>query len=155
MSRRRGRPHGAAVSALNTTLRRPDLTVLGNGIRSLPPGQWQDRMFFVGVADTDLRRHTGGEFPATLRPHMATHPVFVLQARPAGHLVCPCSSRGNRNANWYIRKGCCLEMTGHIMDRDSFIIERCVFTLPLDSRFSRKLRFQGIVPENCIQGGRP
>ncbi len=151
---RRGRP-GPAVAALSRTLRRPDLRVLGDAIRSLPPAQWQDRMFFKGVADTDLRHHTGGRFPATLRPGMASHPLFVLRARPSGHLVCPCSSRGNRNHNWYIRKGCCLEMTEYVMDRDSFVIAHCSFTLPLDSRFSKKLKFLGIVPEDCIRGGRP
>ncbi|MFP7756024.1 hypothetical protein ACLG6S_15485 [Thermodesulfobacteriota bacterium B35] len=155
MAGRRRRTHGAAVSALNRTLRRPDLSILGNGIRHLPPAQWQDRMFFQGVDDTDLRHHTRDRFPATLRPHMDTHPVFVLQARPEGHFICPCSSRGDRNTDWYIRKGCCLEMTGHVMGRDSFLIYRCAFTLPLDSRFSRKLRFRGIVPENCVCGGRP
>ena len=153
MSRKK-RQISPAVAALNQVLRQPDLSILGNAIKTLPPVQWQERMFFMGVPDTDLRTHTRGVFPATLRPDMDTHPVFVLRVQPAGHLLCPCSSRGNKHKSRYIRKGCRLEMGNHVMDRDSFLVENVVFTLPLDSRFSRRLSFRGKVPENCLKGGR-
>ncbi|MEA2114068.1 MAG: hypothetical protein U9P36_01640 [Thermodesulfobacteriota bacterium] len=152
MSKRRKKT--PSVSALNQVLRQPDLSILGDSIKSLPPAQWKERMFFMGVPDTDLRMQTGGKFPATLRQHIDTHPVFVLRSRPSGHLLCPCTSRGNRRNSWYIAKGCRLEMRDYVMDRDSFLVESHVFTLPLDSRFSRKLSFKGVVPENCIKGGR-
>jgi hypothetical protein len=143
------------VTELNQTLRRqPDLNILGDAIKNLPPDQWKNRMFFMGVPDMDLRQHTGGKFPATLRPDKDTHPVFVLRCRPTGHLLCPCTSKRDRK-RWYIARGCRLEMTGHIMDRDSFLVENFSFTLPLDSRFSRKLLFRGRVPESCIRGGSP
>ena len=45
-------------------------------------------------------------------------------------------------------------MRNHVMDRDSFLVESHVFTLPMDSRFSRKLLFKGVVPKSCIKGGR-
>jgi len=140
---------------LNRVLRRPDLRVLGDSISRLPPVQWKERMFFMGVPDSDLRNRTDGKFPATLRKQMDTHPVLVLRCRPGGHLLCPCSSRGNKDRAWYIEKGCQLEMSNYVMDRDSFLVDSHVFTLPLDSRFSRKLFFKGIVPESCIKGGRP
>ncbi len=84
------------VSTLNQILRQPDLSLLGNAIKSLSPAQWQTRMFFMGVPDTDLRQHTGGKFPASLRPDMETHPIFVLRTQAAGHLLCPCTSKGNK-----------------------------------------------------------
>ena len=142
------------VSALNQVLRQPDLSILGNSVKSLPPAQWKERMLFMGVPDADLRQHTGGKFPATLRPNMDTHPVFVLQTRPSGHLLCPCTSKGNKRNTWYIAQGCCLEMHSYEMKKDCFLVDSHVFTLPLDSRFSRKLFFKGVVPESCIKGGR-
>ncbi len=141
------------VAQLNQALRRPDLDLLGGAIRSLPPSLWQERMFFMGVPDTDLRRYTGN-FPATLRQEKDTHPVFVLDHHPAGNLLCPCSSRGNPRTMRYIRKGCRLDLADHVMDRDSFLVETFIFTMPLDSRFSRRLFFKGRVPEECIRGGR-
>ncbi len=141
------------TNELNRILRQPDLSILGNSIATLPPGQWKERMLFMGVPDTDLRKRTAGQFPATLRQHKTTHPILVLRDRPTGHLLCPCSSRGNKQNMWYIAKGCHLEMREYVMDRDSFLIIDHAFTLPLDSRFSRKLFFKGIVPESCIKGG--
>jgi hypothetical protein len=151
MSKRREKT--SSVSALNKVVRHPDLSILGNAIKTLPQAQWQSRMFFMGVPDTDLQQYTGGEFPAILRPNMDTHPVFVLRNQPAGHLLCPCSSKGNKRALRYISKGCRLEMRDYVMDRDSFLVEHFVFTLPLDNRFSRKLMFKGLVPKSCITGG--
>jgi len=130
--------------------RRPDLTVLGNSITGLPPVHWKSRMFFCNMADTDFRRHTGS-FPATLRRDKKTHPLFVLRATGTGHLVCPCSSRP-RQPSRFISKGCVLEMGTLVMDRNSYLVEQHSFTLPLDSRFSNKLFFQGRVPRHCIKG---
>lgn len=141
------------ASDLTLYLRQPDLSVLGNSIRSLPPTQWQDHMFFTGVADTELRQHTGS-FPATLHKKQNTHPVFLLQARHNGHLLCPCSSKGHWRKYRFITLGCELEMTSHVMDRDSFLIEQYRFTIPLDHRFQKHLRFCGRVPDSCIRDQR-
>jgi hypothetical protein len=141
------------TSDLIRHLRQPDLSILGNSIRSLPATQWQDHMFFSGVADTELRRHTGS-FPATLRKEKTTHPVFLLKARHTGHLMCPCSSKGKRREFRYIAEGCRLEMTSHTMDLDSFLIEKYRFTIPLDHRFQKHLRFCGRVPVSCIRDQR-
>ncbi|WP_157469896.1 hypothetical protein [Desulfobulbus elongatus] len=110
-------------------------------------------MFFTGVADKELRQCTGS-FPATLRKDKTTHPVFLLQARNTGHLMCPCSSKGDRRKHRYIASGCKLEMTPNVMDRDSFLIEQYRFTVPLDHRFQKYLRFHGQVPDTCIHDER-
>ncbi len=138
-----------AVTTLISELRRPNLEVLGSAISSLPPSQWKARMHFAGAPDTDLRTLTG-TFPATLRKEMDTHPIFVLEIQASGHIVCPCSSRGDPVRQRYIRQGCRLEIKGTVMDRNSYLVESCYFTMPLDMRFSRRLSFQGIVPANCI-----
>jgi len=142
------------ASKLLRHLRRPDLSILGNAIRSLPPAQWQSRMFFRGVPDRELRLYTGNSFPHTLRKNPDTHPVFVLRSASTGHLLCPCSSKGNPRKNRYIIEGCALDMTGQVMDRNSFLIEQYPFTLPLDHRFQRRPHFLGRVPESCIHDQR-
>lgn len=141
------------ASALNRILRQPDLSVLGNAIRSLPPAQWQQHMFFIGVPDTEFRSLTGGAFPATMRKDKTTHPLFVLQCSPFGHLVCPCSSRGNPRRQRFIRRGCRLAMSDWEIHTDSFLVEQYSLTIPLDRRFSRKLIFKGKVPNQCLDGG--
>ena len=133
-------------------IRRPDLSVLGNAIKKLSPMQWQERMFFAGVSDLDLKEWTGG-FPATFRKEQITHPIFILCCRASGHLVCPCSSKGKKRLR-YIRRDCRLEMQDTTTDRDSYLVERFSFTLPLDSRFRSKPIFKGKVPPGCIVDGR-
>ena len=129
----------------------PDLSVLSGCIRKLPPSQWQERMFFTGAPDRSLREKTGS-FPASFRTEKHTHPLFVLRPHSSGHLVCPCSSRGSRYRQRYIRKNCRLELSGKITDRDSFLVEQYSFTLPNDSRLARQLLFMGRVPLTCLAG---
>ena len=140
----------SATADLNQALRRPDLSILGLSITHLPASQWRERMLFMGVPDKDLRRHTEGRFPATLRPNMDTHPVFVLQCRATGHLLCPCTSKKNNKLR-YIQKGCELEPGKHVQKRNTYLVEDCAFTIPLDNRFSRRLFYRGRVPSTCIR----
>jgi hypothetical protein len=130
---------------------KPDLSILGGAIKSLPPRHWKERMLFSGIPDTDLRLHTG-DFPATLRKDRTTHPVYVLKSLAVGHLVCPCSSKQFRKRQRFIKKGCRLEMSSHVTDRNSYLVERYIFTMPMDGRFSRKYRFRGRVPSSCLAG---
>jgi hypothetical protein len=130
-------------------LRAPDLSILGDSIRALPPTLWQQGMLFSGAPDNDLR-HLTGTFPASLHGGDSTHPIFILQTMPSGHLVCPCSSKGQATRFRYIRQGCLLEMNPTQTDIDSYLIESCQFTLPLDQRFSQRLHFRGLVPPDCI-----
>ena len=134
---------------VTSMLRTPDLTILGGSISSLPVVQWTENMLFSGVPDKDLLKLTGS-FPATLRKDKTTHPIFILKTNPVGHYVCPCSSKGNVWEKRFIRSGCHLRMKNEKTDIDSFLVESCSFTLPLDARFSQKLIFRGLVPESCI-----
>lgn len=141
---------------LTALLRTPDLSILGDSISALPVAQWKENMQFFGAPDKDLLE-LSGSFPATLRKDKTTHPIFILQAHPSGHYVCPCSSRGNVREKRCIRAGCQLKMKNNMTRIDSFLVETCSFTMPLDSRFSQKLIFGGLVPESCIvdKRGRP
>lgn len=128
---------------------RPDLHILGGSIKHLPPPQWQERMLFAGVPDSDLKNHTK-HFPATLRADKTTHPVYILTVGLSGHLVCPCSTKSFNRRQRYIKKGCQLEISNRVTDKKSFLVEKYTFTVPLDGRFSRKLLFMGIVPQSCL-----
>lgn len=110
-------------------------------------------MLFFGVPDTNLRSLTGS-FPATLRKDKTTHPIFVLKSHASGNFVCPCSTKGTAEKQRYIRQGCKMTKKNHAMDRNSFLIEACSFTLPMDKRFSGKLLFMGVVPAGCIEDKR-
>lgn len=106
-------------------------------------------MFFYGAPDDDLFGMTGS-FPATRRREKDTHPLFVLKNLSTGHLVCPCSSKGRPRDKRYIRSGCPLELKKDTTSVRSYLVEACCFTLPLDTSFSRKLIFGGLVPSSCI-----
>ncbi len=125
------------------------LNVLGSGVQRLPPAHWQENMLFFGAPDEDLLSKTGS-FPARLRKHARTHPVFVL--RKLGHIgftLCPCTSQRKAGAR-FIRKGCRLEIKATIMDRNSWLLEHYTFNLSHDPNFSRSLFFMGRVPPACI-----
>lgn len=106
-------------------------------------------MFFQGALDKGLREATG-VFPATFRPDRKSHPLYVLdRVGDIGHRVCPCSSR-NWAARRFIREGCVLEITQRITDRNSYLVESCLFNLPLDPELWERLLFMGRVPEACL-----
>jgi len=127
-----------------------DLAVLGAGIKRLPLLRWEPRMLFRGALDRLMKKLTG-DFPHNPRPGKTTHPLFVLKSLPnLAHRVCPCSSKdwGSRRV---IRKGCRLEYTGRVTERDTFLVESCRFNLPMDPAFTDRLAFLGRVPEECIE----
>lgn len=132
-----------------SSMRKPNLSLLGGSITALPKKYWEANMLFLGAPDQDLKELTG-DFPRTFRKDKTTHPVFVIEARSTGHRFCPCSSKGYPFEKRYIRKGCSLKMSKEKMDRDCFLVDSCSFTLPLSMQFGKKLRFMGLVPECCI-----
>lgn len=103
MSGKRQKSPSNPTQTLVQTLRRPDLSILGGSITSLPRAQWCEQMLFFNVPDTDLLAMTGS-FPARLRPEKVTHPIFTLRCHPAGHFVCPCSSTGAPSKQRYMRQ---------------------------------------------------
>ncbi len=124
--------------------------VLGGALQRLSPMYWEERMLFGGAFDRELIKQTSF-FPERQRHPSGTHPIFVLSiAGPMAIQVCPCSSKG-RMAVRFIRPGCCLEITGRVMDRRSYLIEAFRFLLPSDPAFWKPLSFWGKVPETCLE----
>lgn len=125
--------------------------VLG-AVTHLPIRFWKQSMFFSGARDKDLSIFTNGGFPRSTAPQKS-HPVYTLQKLPqnVGFAVCPCSSNRpfNQGVFRYIRKGCKLLHTQHIMDRDSFLIDSIRFNIPRSKAYA--LRFRGEVPDRCIE----
>lgn len=122
--------------------------ILGDTMTKLPVRFWEENMLFSGVSNVWWRKQSGG-FPAT-KYSSGSHPLFVLKSKGnVGFLVCPCSSSGSPSAR-FISKGCKLLSSGNIMDRDSFLVERFAFSLPMNSTFSDQPDFKGKVPETCI-----
>jgi len=130
-----------------------DLAAILGAMSRLPLRYWQERMFFTGARDSELLRLTGSRFPC--KPgHEGTHPVFSLRPLPdgVGFKVCPCSSkRPLRTRSFrFIKKGCRLSHTGHVMDRNSYLVEAVRFSIP--PSVASALFFRGQAPEKCLQG---
>ena len=121
-------------------------------VNRLPLQYWKPNMFFVGAQDKTLSELTQGRFPAK-QSKRKTHPVFSLEQLPfqTGFKVCPCSSRPpfQQNRCHYIKKGCRLKHTDHLMDRNSYLIEQVTFNIPSSVAF--RLRFRGEVPDECVK----
>ena len=125
--------------------------ILGPSILRLPLPFWEANMFFRGARDTKVR-HISGGFPKTLRSHKASHPIFTLQTKnedDLGFRVCPCTSSPFQGR--YIPKGTVLEVTGRVMDKDSYLLEHYHFQVPRDPDFIRDLVYWGTVPDGSIQ----
>jgi hypothetical protein len=133
-------------------LKSVDLEELGSSIRHLPRAQWEERMFFFNALDKQVRLETHGIFPHHIKSATSAHPIFVLKTLGnLAHEVCPCSSKCFSEGMRYIAKGCKLEVTGWIMDRNSYLVEELVFTMPQDHTFRRNLKFKGRVPRTCLR----
>lgn len=123
------------------------MAVLAGAVTKMPVRFWDENMLFSGVENTWWRLKTL-DFPAT-NFASGTHPLFVLQKNGnLGYRICPCSSKGGKSR--YIKNGCILLQTGERMDRNSFLVERFAFSLPLTATISPQPRFLGKVPPSCI-----
>ena len=125
--------------------------VLG-AVTHLPVKFWKPNMFFTGARDADLSDLTNGKFPKKLVSRKS-HPVFSLRKLPQdiGFTVCPCTSSrpyGRDRFRW-IRKGCTLSHTNHVMDRNSFLVEQIRFNILRSVAY--RLRFRGEVPDRCVK----
>ncbi len=124
--------------------------VLGSAVQSVPPHLWEEKMFFMGADDLELKKQTQS-FPGHLHKNSSSHPIYVLKTiSNFAHRLCPCSSK-RQPVSVYIKKGCSLNYTGYIMDRDSYLLEWIEFSLPRQTEFLRGLDYKGIVPEECLQ----
>ncbi len=138
-----------AVERLFRKLKPRDLSVLGRALVRFPPAHWCPNMIFRGAADRELKKFSKS-FPSVLRPGHPTHPIFVLSESSFGHRVCPLSTK-NYSAGRFVAKNCVLEITGEVLDRDSYLVEDCAFLLPEDPVFWKGLRFTGTAPQACIR----
>lgn len=118
----------------------------------IPLKLWRKNFWFSGAEDETLHFLTGGEFPRDIVPGK-THPVLALKTldHGVGCSVCPCSSSKPRGAATFrfIRKGCILRHTGHVMDRNSYLVDRLAFSIP--SSLAYKVHFKGEVPQLCVE----
>lgn len=122
--------------------------VLGEAVQNIGAALWEPGMFFKGAADNDLKELTR-VFPRELNRH-STHPIYILNRNAnLGHVLCPCTSKQQKNAD-YIVQGCKLRYTGHVMDRNSYLLKWLEFRLPRNSSAFEGLYYMGIVPEECI-----
>jgi hypothetical protein len=132
-------------------IRKVDISVLGDSIKGLPVSLWEKNMFLFGAQDTVLFELTNS-FPATFRKDKATHPLFVLYTNQLSRRVCPCTTKGSVFDKRFIEKGCTLDGTKNTMDKRSYLVESCHFTVPLSlkSKDLGGLKYHGKVPESCI-----
>ena len=119
-------------------------------VKNPPFSYWVEKMFFFGGCDRQLRQKTGC-FPATLKKHRSSHPVFLLN-KDSQHAfqACPCTSQPNRKSR-YIKAGCILDKTGVTIHSNSYILKHLSFNLSHDPEFNANLRYMGIVPSECIK----
>jgi hypothetical protein len=123
---------------------------------NLPLKYWRPHFFFTGAPDAILHTLSDGEFPATKSAagfFHQTHPIFARDLLPGavGFKASPCSSRKPYRKERYrhIRAGCRLRYTGHVMDRDSDIVDNIRLNIPPSVAY--RLRFLGEVPKTCVE----
>jgi hypothetical protein len=118
----------------------------------IPLKLWRKNFWFSGAADEILHSLTGGEFSRDIVPGK-THPVLALNTleHGVGCNVCPCSSNKPHGAAYFrfLRKGCILHHTGHVMDRNSYLVDGLAFSIP--SALAYALHFKGEVPQLCVE----
>ena len=134
----------------NTTANNVLALILTSNAR-IPLKYWRRNFWFVGARDEDLHRLTGGRFARDFDPEK-THPIMALRVleHGAGCVVCPCSSKKPFQASTFrfIRQECVLLHTGHVMDRNSYLVESLSFSMPVS--MGGRVAFKGEVPEPCI-----
>jgi len=117
----------------------------------IPLKFWRKNFWFAGARDESLHALTGGEFSRDIVAGK-THPVLALNMleHGVGCSVCPCSSKKPQSAACYrfIRQGCKLSHTGHVMDRNSYLVDGLAFSIP--SSLAYELHFKGEVPQLCV-----
>lgn len=118
----------------------------------LPVAYWPEGGLFVNIRDKAWRHLTNGEFPKTCDREDGTHPGYVMERISNMALrLYACSTKNFVGKGVkYIPAGLKLEMTGHMKDATSYIVERAVVNLPLVRKFSRPPLFLGICPKEKL-----
>ncbi|NWH06446.1 hypothetical protein [Desulfobacter latus] len=120
----------------------------------LPPEAWEPHMFFVRCKDSTLHEFTNGDFQ--ISRENGTHPLFVLSTNQnLKHDCCPCSSKNfNHNASSYIAKGCSLHKALDAIRKDTYILDRLRFPVPVGIEFATwfgGMGCWGVVPVHCVK----
>jgi hypothetical protein len=117
----------------------------------IPLNYWRPDYQFLGLSDQELYQLTRGAFPRKLESK--TRPLHSLEGLPhnIAYKVCPCSSKRpfDMLKARFVREGCRLLHTDHVVDRKSYLIENVTLNIP--SSMYRELRFMGEVPDDCIE----
>jgi hypothetical protein len=117
------------------------------------PMEWEERLFFTEMRDTDISDMTSGEFRAPGKPN-GTHPIFLLQLIGRGVFrFCPCSTKEyNGNRASYIRGTARTTPHGLRVESDSYILHFFPFNLTYSSPLVDRLPLLGRVDESDIVG---
>lgn len=117
------------------------------------PMEWEERLFFTQMRDSDISSMTSGQFPDSKKSY-GTHPVFLLRTLELGVFeFCPCSTKGyNNDKASYIRQNSRTSPHGLRVDKNSYILHFLSFNLTSTSHLTDRMPLLGRVDENDIIG---
>ncbi len=136
------------------------LSSIPKRVRGLPPLKkddrppmeyWRKGWVFKNVQDLIWQNITEGAFPDYVH---TTHPGYVLQEiGDYGIALCPLTTHPKKKQRKrLIPKGKLLDVTGHVMDKDSYLVERAISRLPRCGQiFKRNPSFLGVYPPEKLQ----
>lgn len=117
------------------------------------PLEWEERLFFTEMRNSDLADMTSGQFQDSRKPY-GTHPVFLLRRIEQGAFeFCPCSTKDyNSNKASYIRQNSRTSPNGMRVDKNSYILHFLSFNLTSSCNIVDRMPLLGRVDEDDIIG---
>lgn len=117
------------------------------------PLEWEERLFFTQMKNTDIAEKTSGTFGDSRNPY-GTHPVFLLRMIGKGAFeFCPCSTKEyNSGKASYIRQNSRTAPNGMRVDKNSYILHFLAFNLTSTSHLIDRMPLLGKVDESDIVG---
>jgi len=116
------------------------------------PMEWEERLFFEQMKNSDIVRMTSGKFRSN-NP-CGTHPVYLLKRIERGIFeFCPCSTKDyNKDKASYIRQNSRTAPNGLKVDKNSYILHFLSFSLAGTSHIADRMPLLGRVDEVDIAG---
>ena len=98
------------------------------------PLEWEERLFFTEMRNSDIADMTAGLFGDVRNPY-GTHPVFLLRRIELGSFeFCPCSTKDyNKDKASYIGQNSRTSPNGFRVDKNSYILHFLSFNLSSSS----------------------
>ena len=125
--------------------------LLNDGVR-IPREYWEAGCLFYGFSDLEWRRLTDEDFPATLRPDKHSHPCYVLESSPLADIVCPCSSRAQRQSGTpYIPEGAVLQYSKTVCEINSYVLTQFSYPMSPEEEFATQPFFKGLWPPEKLE----